>query len=309
MDFVTFDLSLKMYENRRMRDTHLELVREEKLKKVINIAQAVFIVTENAKSYTVNDMENTDIKKRVLNDLELATLNLIHTYYKHLKDWETDMSRGLVYMRTLISLAQQIEIISSMNAQVLEKGINFVFVALEEKIQDTKRQDAAIAETDSNRQVELAIDLNIDNVYETETFDIYQKDTIGEITDKSVEKTIEKNVEKFVEKKSSYTKPVDDKQNIKDTKKDIKQDRIQDRIQDTAQTRPVSRETESHNRQQNRRQEILDILTDTPISIKDISTHILGCSEKTIQRELNALLFERRIQKIGEKRWSKYLLR
>ena len=45
------------------------------------------------------------------------------------------------------------------------------------------------------------------------------------------------------------------------------------------------------------------------ISIKDISSRIKGCSEKTIQRELNNLVFEGKINRIGEKRWSRYILR
>ena len=41
-------------------------------------------------------------------------------------------------------------------------------------------------------------------------------------------------------------------------------------------------------------------------SIKDISPHIVGCSEKTIQRELIDLIKIGKIKKIGERRWSKY---
>jgi DNA-binding HxlR family transcriptional regulator len=43
------------------------------------------------------------------------------------------------------------------------------------------------------------------------------------------------------------------------------------------------------------------------VSIKDIAARIKGCSEKTIQRELNALLYDNIIERIGEKRWSRYV--
>lgn len=63
-------------------------------------------------------------------------------------------------------------------------------------------------------------------------------------------------------------------------------------------------------RQITRREEILRTLSDvTPITIKDISNKVLGCSEKTIQRELNSMLEDGVIERIGEKRWSKYLLK
>jgi hypothetical protein len=44
------------------------------------------------------------------------------------------------------------------------------------------------------------------------------------------------------------------------------------------------------------------------VSIKDISASIPDCSEKTIQRELNSLVFLGQIKKTGAKRWSRYQL-
>lgn len=43
-------------------------------------------------------------------------------------------------------------------------------------------------------------------------------------------------------------------------------------------------------------------------TIKDISEIITDVSEKTIQRELNAMIDENLVQRQGERRWSKYLL-
>lgn len=44
------------------------------------------------------------------------------------------------------------------------------------------------------------------------------------------------------------------------------------------------------------------------LTIKDVSTVISDCSEKTIQRELIALISEGVVKKTGERRWSKYSL-
>ena len=44
------------------------------------------------------------------------------------------------------------------------------------------------------------------------------------------------------------------------------------------------------------------------IMIKDVSPLISGCSEKTIQRELLAMVAAGILKKIGEKRWSRYTL-
>ncbi len=65
----------------------------------------------------------------------------------------------------------------------------------------------------------------------------------------------------------------------------------------------------SENRKQNRREQIISLFTKgVEISIHDISKKVIGCSIKTIQRELNALVLERKIDRIGDKRWSKYIL-
>lgn len=42
------------------------------------------------------------------------------------------------------------------------------------------------------------------------------------------------------------------------------------------------------------------------VTIKDIVPHIVGCSEKTIQRELVDLINEGKITKHGERRWTRY---
>ncbi len=58
-----------------------------------------------------------------------------------------------------------------------------------------------------------------------------------------------------------------------------------------------------------RRARILAIIKDKgQASIKDVSSIIAECSEKTIQRELMSLISEGLIIKQGERRWSKYLL-
>lgn len=63
-------------------------------------------------------------------------------------------------------------------------------------------------------------------------------------------------------------------------------------------------------KKQSRRDQILALFVkDVDVSIKDISLRIRGCSEKTIQRELNALLYDNLIERIGEKRWSRYVLK
>ncbi len=58
-----------------------------------------------------------------------------------------------------------------------------------------------------------------------------------------------------------------------------------------------------------RRDRILSLLLKTDVrSIKDIAPHFTDCSEKTIQRELNDLVDEKKILRVGDRRWSTYKL-
>ena len=58
-----------------------------------------------------------------------------------------------------------------------------------------------------------------------------------------------------------------------------------------------------------RRESILKVLRKKKnVTIKDISNAISDCSEKTIQRELLALVSDGVLKKEGEKRWSRYSL-
>ena len=60
----------------------------------------------------------------------------------------------------------------------------------------------------------------------------------------------------------------------------------------------------------NRRDAVLRLFKkNKELTIKDISREVSGCSEKTIQRELNTLISEGVLNKIGERRWSRYSLK
>ena len=62
-----------------------------------------------------------------------------------------------------------------------------------------------------------------------------------------------------------------------------------------------------HKRKDTRKNMILEFIKGhNNTSIKDIVPNITGCSEKTVQRELIALISENKIKKVGERRWSRY---
>lgn len=86
-------------------------------------------------------------------------------------------------------------------------------------------------------------------------------------------------------------------------------------IRPGSKTVPGGQSSERNDKRQNsekdnlssRRATILDVLKDgKEMAIKDIASFVVGCSEKTVQRELAALVSDGILKKEGEKRWSRY---
>lgn len=75
-------------------------------------------------------------------------------------------------------------------------------------------------------------------------------------------------------------------------------------------TRTLPQRQESFDKAKGERREgILRIIKKkNSVTIKDLSDVVVGCSEKTIQRELLALVLGGVLKKEGEKRWSRYSL-
>lgn len=69
------------------------------------------------------------------------------------------------------------------------------------------------------------------------------------------------------------------------------------------------RKTPSSESHKERRGTILNLVKDkASVNVKDVSAVVTDCSEKTIQRELIALVNEGVLKKEGERRWSTYSL-
>lgn len=77
--------------------------------------------------------------------------------------------------------------------------------------------------------------------------------------------------------------------------------------QKSSRTNAIRQEETPKKRQSDRRASILNLFKNRDsITIKDASSSIIGCSEKTIQRELLALVEDGILTKEGERRWTVY---
>jgi len=81
------------------------------------------------------------------------------------------------------------------------------------------------------------------------------------------------------------------------------------RVPRVQQNNPIREVLSSGGAIRSRRDRVMDVLRDkTEATIKDIIEVITDCSEKTIQRELIALIKDNLVIREGERRWSKYKL-
>ncbi|MFA7193557.1 MAG: hypothetical protein WC087_01425 [Candidatus Paceibacterota bacterium] len=85
------------------------------------------------------------------------------------------------------------------------------------------------------------------------------------------------------------------------------QDSDTDKPKDIKHTEDVYKGQKENVELNNRNEEIMKIIKDNEkVTIKDISSKIKNCSEKTIQRELIKMVSLNLIKKEGERRWSTY---
>ncbi|MFC1731273.1 hypothetical protein ACFL6I_13145 [candidate division KSB1 bacterium] len=101
--------------------------------------------------------------------------------------------------------------------------------------------------------------------------------------------------------------------NIKDS---VKGNKMSFSIKDTTKTSPynkkqnIKKTSSTSGSHTERRAAIVDLIKDKKsVNVKDVSAVITGCGEKTIQRELIALVQSGVLKKEGERRWSTYSLK
>lgn len=267
-----------------------------KISKVQNINRAIFTVLNEGVDND-NDTENDIVKRQIILNTKLSSLKIVELYYRDLKSLESELK----YLYDMLYIAQYNNIISEMNTKLLHNGINYVLNAIKDYKFITQNEN--IKDKDNIKDIENEMSF-IDQNYDSESI----QNNARLLT----YNTNKKDIKDFNFSNNRNKPTYNNQKDIRDKNANIKfqKDKFATEIKKDIDTKISNFNLNSFNdnRQSSRRQEILNSLSDDPISIKDISNYISGCSEKTIQRELNALLEEGRIKKIGEKRWSRYLL-
>lgn len=219
-------------------------------------------------------------------------------------------------------------LISTMNVDIVIESLRMLETILNRKQFSLKKENLLISEENhleyilSNKSF-FQKDNSDSNTYLT-SLDVLTERNLNTFT--PVTKNKINNIKEIKENNNeeigkSSTRLIVDETKEKDTVKEAKDfykrhNYIKDNI---LKSKSVNKEikvkntqnksAQNRDRKSTRRLQILAIFTKgVEVSINDISKKIVGCSIKTLQRELNDLVLEGKINKLGDKRWSKYTL-
>jgi len=195
----------------------------------------------------------------------------------HVAHKRSALTSGLVALTALLDTASRSGQLSQMNTEILSDEITALSELMGVIDWGAGRRyfDSTLFEGEVPRDI-LATEpvISRSNIYQRQEKDVYQQ-------------------------RHSYTVPTQDfyeTKNIKDSEQ-VEQKaspQYKDRVQEV---------------QKDRRATILSLVQKKDrITVKDVTTVVKDCSEKTIQRELLALVKQGVLKKEGERRWSTYSL-
>ena len=209
-------------------------------KKAERLAKAIHLITPAF-------AESASLKNRI----DAIALGLVDAAIAPLGVSRTALSRELLALSSVLSIARTGGLLSSMNAEII-----------------TREAHILLQEVATYEEPRLSLD-------EAPTLSDIAKNVISHGTLQNTHTTAPRSV---VRPTTAHKGHIKDVGNISDSIKD-------------------------------RREAVLSIIKNKKrASIKDISTLIRGVSEKTIQRELSALIVAGIVLKQGERRWSTYSL-
>jgi hypothetical protein len=266
--------------------------------------------------YLVTDlMSDQDPIKHGLRKNSVTLLSSMNSLAQlDVKDRVIEMKISLKAVTEIISLlhvAVTTGIVSEMNGDILMNGFRALQLVLEKKQPIITKEMLTVPNEES-----LGTDASFSSAITSSSYDVMTPLSLARLHDN--ERDLRATQESL--KQSSLLAKLGSKEIKGQTSNTTVLEKNNEKQKDISSVhsvliehavRPTSTLASSFQmRKQSRREQILALFVKgVDVSIKDIAARIRGCSEKTIQRELNALLYDNVIERIGEKRWSRYILR
>lgn len=283
-------------------------------KKTEKIVTAIYLISQFLK-----DTESIKHELRKEANELIKSLNSL-AYLEH-KDTLSIYRNSLDNVSLLISyltITKESNLISRMNVEIVIEALRILENLLAKKQFNLKPENLFINEEsfllsllesreeispNTNTSYDVLTGRNIEENFYTNSKNIFnsqeKKSKLEKerISEEVVKDKISKGQNTILKDKAIEKEAVKATASLKDTPKS------------TAAKINNKKAVQNQERKNNRREQILSLFTKgTEVSIKDISKKIVGCSVKTIQRELNDLVAENKVERIGDKRWSRYVL-
>lgn len=287
-------------------------------KKTEKLVTAVYLISQFLEDKEGIKFELRNTANQLLKSVNLfaySTPENIYTLYKNSLD---QVSLIILYL----SLAKNTKLISEMNCDIVIEALRGLENILVNQQFNFDKQNITILEEDFF--FNLSRDIQANNfVNQNTSFDVLTK------------RSLNKNSLPNFSNNSNFNKTIPSpnyRESLNDNLADKRQNTINDISKKISETKSIPNQKinakpklkiesktqavnikkkvipnklvkKNSNRKQNRREQILNVFSPgVEVSINDISKKIIGCSIKTIQREINNLLEEEKIAKIGEKR-------
>lgn len=279
-------------------------------KKAEKIVIAIFLVSQ-----FLNDKEN--IKYSIRDEAVYLLKNTKTIAFEEIENHFVFYKKILENISNLISyfyITKDANLISKMNSEIIIEALRGLENIFYKKQFQFSENNLSILEEEFFNEFNKT-KLSNSNINNKTSFDILSDRNIKaqnmlfekEIKNKKTENVNEIINDKINHKRQNNKNLITEYGNI-----EIEQKEIETPINETKiiskQIKP-NKSKQNEEKKNNRREDILNLFTKgVEVSINDISKKIIGVSIKTLQRELNTLLEEGLIIKIGEKRWSKYIL-
>lgn len=218
--------------------------------------------------------------------------------------------KAVTEILSLLHVAVTTGIVSHMNGELLMNGFRSLQSVLEKKQPILTKEQLYIEGEES-----LLADNHFASAVTSTSYDVLTPLTLARLHSSEEEhrRTQESLAsERIISKLEQTNKGQNMSDKVESRKEQIQKDNSSLHSALIKHATPIERTLASsfQMRKLSRREQILALFVKgVDVSIKDIAVKIKGCSEKTIQRELNALLYDNVIERIGEKRWSRYILR
>ncbi len=259
-------------------------------KKSERLCTAIFLLTE---SFSKGDVLKDNLRNTSVN-LMMNSLSLI-SVDKDVDSVFNEMTCGALQILALSRVASGLNIMSLSNFEILNGEIGKFLKMIEKETESSNLIMSQVLADVDGEVLDAGSDMKSKNVSDANDVSEIQEMTLEEV---KLGVSSRGGIEK--QKDISENFNVDVSLREISIKSDLKKVEKPEGVKSFKDPSVIQKS--------DRQKAILDIIKRTgETSIKDITTGFPGCSEKTIQRELNSLIYGGVLKKIGERRWSKYM--